>query len=123
MILILPGKHTQKKRREFFYGAQKIKLIFLKALGAAAKLYGNIDLRAVIPNTERRFKETDSEFIRNELAKLLSDSHCDACEGSRLKKESRNIFINGTPIQDITEQKITDALTFFQKIKLEGAKA
>jgi len=77
----------------------------------------------VIPNTERRFKETDSEFIRNELAKLLSDSHCDACEGSRLKKESRNIFINGTPIQDITEQKITDALSFFQKIKLEGAKA
>jgi excinuclease ABC subunit A len=77
----------------------------------------------VIPNTERRFKETDSEFIRNELAKLLSDSHCDACEGSRLKKESRNIFINSTPIQDITDRKITDALSFFKKIKLQGAKA
>jgi len=54
---------------------------------------------------------------------LLSDSHCDSCEGSRLKKESRNIFINNTPIQEITDKKITDALIFFHEIKLEGAKA
>ena len=54
---------------------------------------------------------------------MLSDSHCNACEGSRLKKESRNIFINETPIQNITNQKISGALSFFQNIELEGAKA
>ena len=54
---------------------------------------------------------------------MLSDSYCNSCEGSRLKKESRNVFVNGTPVQNITNQKITDALSFFQNIKLEGAKA
>jgi excinuclease ABC subunit A len=54
---------------------------------------------------------------------MLSDSHCDACGGSRLKKESRNIFVNETPIQNITNQKISEALSFFQNIELEGAKA
>jgi len=101
----------------------KDKINFSKSFSSGSKIVRQHRFEGVIPNTERRFKETDSEFIRNELAKLLSDSHCDACEGSRLKKESRNIFINGTPIQDITDQKITDALSFFQKIKLEGAKA
>jgi excinuclease ABC subunit A len=54
---------------------------------------------------------------------MLSDSHCDACGGSRLKKESRNIFVNETPIQNITNQKISEALSFFENIVLEGAKA
>ena len=54
---------------------------------------------------------------------MLSDSHCNACGGSRLKKESRNIFINGTPIQNITNQKISEALSFFRNIELDGAKA
>ena len=101
----------------------KDKINFSKSFRSGSKIVRQHRFEGIIPNTERRFKETDSEFIRNELAKMLSDSHCDACTGSRLKKESRNIFINTTPIQDITNQKISDALSFFQNIKLEGAKA
>jgi len=114
--------YSEETQRILLWGS-KDKINFSKSFSSGSKIVRQHRFEGVIPNTERRFKETDSEFIRNELAKLLSDSHCDACEGSRLKKESRNIFINGTPIQDITEQKITDALNFFQKIKLEGAKA
>ena len=114
--------YSEEMQRILLWGS-KDKINFSKSFSSGSKIVRQHRFEGVIPNTERRFKETDSEFIRNELAKLLSDSHCDACEGSRLKKESRNIFINGTPIQDITEQKITDALNFFQKIKLEGAKA
>jgi excinuclease ABC subunit A len=101
----------------------KDKINFSKSFRSGSKIVRQHRFEGIIPNTERRFKETDSEFIRNELAKMLSDSHCDACTGSRLKKESRNIFINTTPIQDIANQKISDALSFFQNIKLEGAKA
>ena len=101
----------------------KDKINFSKSFRSGSKIVRQHRFEGIIPNTERRFKETDSEFIRNELAKMLSDSHCDACTGSRLKKESRNIFINTTPIQDITNQKISDALSFFQNIQLEGAKA
>ena len=114
--------YSEETQRLLLWGS-KDKINFSKSFSSGSKIVRQHRFEGVIPNTERRFKETDSEFIRNELAKLLSDSHCDSCEGSRLKKESRNIFINGTPIQNITEQKITDALTFFQKIKLEGAKA
>ena len=114
--------YSEETQRILLWGS-KDKINFSKSFSSGSKIVRQHRFEGVIPNTERRFKETDSEFIRNELAKLLSDSHCDACEGSRLKKESRNIFINGTPIQDITDQKITDALSFFQKIKLEGAKA
>jgi excinuclease ABC subunit A len=114
--------YSEETHRILLWGS-KDKINFSKSFSSGSKIVRQHRFEGVIPNTERRFKETDSEFIRNELAKLLSDSHCDACEGSRLKKESRNIFINRTPIQDITEQKITDALSFFQKIKLEGAKA
>ena len=114
--------YSEETQRILLWGS-KDKINFSKSFSSGSKIVRQHRFEGVIPNTERRFKETDSEFIRNELAKLLSDSYCDACEGSRLKKESRNIFINGTPIQDITEQKITDALSFFQKIKLEGAKA
>jgi len=114
--------YSEEIQRILLWGS-KDKINFSKSFSSGSKIVRQHRFEGVIPNTERRFKETDSEFIRNELAKLLSDSHCDACEGSRLKKESRNIFINGTPIQNITDQKITDALSFFQKIELEGAKA
>jgi len=114
-------------RRNRFYFHQlkclKDKINFSKSFRSGSKIVRQHRFEGIIPNTERRFKETDSEFIRNELAKMLSDSHCTACGGSRLKKESRNIFINQTPIQNITNQKISEALSFFKKIKLDGAKA
>ena len=59
--------------------------------------------------------------VENELAKLLSDSHCDECNGSRLRKESRNVFVNNKPINIITEMKISDALEFISTTKLKGS--
>ena len=115
-------EYSEEIQRILLWGSKE-KINFSKSFSSGSKIVRQHRFEGVIPNTERRFKETDSEFIRNELAKLLSDSHCDSCEGSRLKKESRNIFINNTPIQDITDKKITDALSFFHEIKLEGAKA
>mgnify|MGYP006092115777 CR=1 FL=1 len=114
--------YPEETQRILLWGS-KDKINFSKSFRSGSKIVRQHRFEGIIPNTERRFKETDSEFIRNELAKLLSDSHCNACEGSRLKRESRNVFINSTPIQEITNQKITDALSFFHKMKLEGAKA
>jgi len=116
------NEYTDELQRTLLWGTKE-KINFSKSFSSGSKIVREHRFEGIIPNTERRFKETDSEFIRNELAKLLSDSHCDSCEGSRLKKESRNIFINKTPIQDITSQKITDALNFFKTIELKGSKA
>ena len=118
-----PWESYSEETKGILLWGSKDKINFSKSFRSGSKIVRQHRFEGVIPNTERRIKETDSEFIRNELAKLLSDSHCDACSGSRLRRESRNIFVNGTPIQEITNQKITDALSFFQQIKLQGSKA
>ena len=118
-----PWKSYPEEIQNILLWGSKDKINFSKSFRSGSKIVRKHRFEGIIPNTERRFKETDSEFIRNELAKMLSDSHCDACGGSRLKKESRNIFVNETPIQNITNQKISEALSFFQNIELEGAKA
>ncbi len=61
--------------------------------------------------------------MRDDLAKLMSKSSCDECNGSRLNKESRNVFINKTPIYEITNLRISDALAFMKNMKLTGSKA
>tara|TARA_B100000287_G_scaffold431744_1_gene489596 strand:+ start:783 stop:3605 length:2823 start_codon:yes stop_codon:yes gene_type:complete len=114
--------YSQEIQNILLWGS-KDKINFSKSFRSGSKIVRQHRFEGIIPNTERRFKETDSEFIRNELAKMLSDSHCNSCEGSRLKRESRNIFVNGTPVQEITNKKISDALSFFKNLKLDGAKA
>ena len=118
-----PWKSYSEEIQNILLWGSKDKINFSKSFRSGSKIVRQHRFEGIIPNTERRFKETDSEFIRNELAKMLSDSHCNACGGSRLKKESRNIFINETPIQNITNQKISEALSFFKNIELDGAKA
>ena len=118
-----PWESYSEEIQNILLWGSKDKINFSKSFRSGSKIVRQHRFEGIIPNTERRFKETDSEFIRNELAKMLSDSHCDACGGSRLKKESRNIFVNETPIKNITNQKISEALSFFQNIELEGAKA
>ena len=118
-----PWKSYSEGIQNILLWGSKDKINFSKSFRSGSKIVRQHRFEGIIPNTERRFKETDSEFIRNELAKMLSDSHCDACGGSRLKKESRNVFINETPIQNITNQKISDALLFFQNIQLHGSQA
>ena len=118
-----PWKSYSEEIQNILLWGSKDKINFSKSFRSGSKIVRQHRFEGIIPNTERRFKETDSEFIRNELAKMLSDSHCNACGGSRLKKESRNIFINQTPIQNITNQKISEALSFFRNIELDGAKA
>ena len=113
------GKDIQKI---ILYGSQD-RIDFSKRFKSGSRIVRKHNFEGVIPNTERRFKETDSDFLRNELAKLLSDSHCSDCNGSRLKKESRNIFINNYPINHITELKISDALEFIKDTKLSGSQA
>ena len=61
--------------------------------------------------------------MRDDLAKLMSKSSCDECNGSRLNKESRNVYINKTPIYEITNLRISDALAFMKNMKLTGSKA
>ncbi|MCO4799952.1 MAG: excinuclease ABC subunit UvrA, partial [Colwelliaceae bacterium] len=76
----------------------------------------------ILNNMDRRFKETESNAVRDELSKYLNSQHCPDCDGSRLRLEARNVFINDTPLPVVAELAIADALAFFENLNLTGQK-
>ena len=105
--------------KDIILWGSKDKIDFSHRFRSGSRIVRKHKFEGIIPSTERRFKETDSEYIRDELSKLMSQSSCGTCKGSRLNKESRNVFVSETPIHKITNLKITDALSFISNMKLD----
>jgi excinuclease ABC subunit A len=74
----------------------------------------------IIPNLERRYRETDSRIVREELAKYISQKDCTACHGQRLNREARHVFVADTNLPTITAWPIEKCLAFFGGLELEG---
>ncbi|MBL8313994.1 MAG: excinuclease ABC subunit UvrA, partial [Rubrivivax sp.] len=83
----------------------------------------------IIPNFARRFKETDSVAVREELSRYQAAKPCPQCQGSRLRREARHVFLQhadqsrGKPIYEVEHATLADALAYFRGLKLVGAKA
>src|SRR6266516_4290520 len=71
----------------------------------------------VIPNLERRYKETDSDYIRSDIERYMASRPCPSCGGARLKPESRAVTVVGRPIDEITSLSITRAMAFFDALE------
>ena len=115
-------KDYSQEIKDIILWGTKEKIDFSHRFRSGSRIVRKHHFEGIIPSTERRFKETDSEYIRNELAKLMSESSCDECGGSRLNTHSRNVFINKTPIHKITSMRINDSLEFIKNMDLRGAK-
>ncbi|HAG3497446.1 TPA: excinuclease ABC subunit UvrA [Salmonella enterica subsp. enterica serovar Typhimurium] len=77
----------------------------------------------VLHNMERRYKETESSAVREELAKFISNRPCASCEGTRLNREARHVFVENTPLPAISDMSIGHAMDFFTNLKLSGQRA
>ena len=77
----------------------------------------------ILNTLERRYRDTESNSVREELAKYISTKSCSSCDGTRLRLEARNVFIADTTLPEIVELSIADALEFFHTLKLEGQRA
>lgn len=77
----------------------------------------------ILNTLERRYRDTESNSVREELAKYISTKTCGSCDGSRLRLEARNVFIGDTTLPEIVELSIADALGFFASLSLEGQRA
>ena len=75
----------------------------------------------IIPNFERRYRDTESNSVREDLAKYLTTRKCDSCDGSRLRIESRHVYIDNRPIHHITGQTVAECIEYYEGLKLEGA--
>ncbi|WP_221074922.1 excinuclease ABC subunit UvrA [Agarivorans aestuarii] len=77
----------------------------------------------IIPNMRRRYKETESNAVREELAKFISNQECPGCGGSRLREEARNVFIGTTNLPEVSCKSIGEAMEFFDSLSLKGQRA
>ncbi|MGB1092541.1 MAG: excinuclease ABC subunit UvrA, partial [Oceanobacter sp.] len=82
----------------------------------------NHPFEGVLPNLERRYKEIESQSVREELSKFLSVQPCPDCQGSRLREEARNVFIEDKTIHQCTAMAVEDAFAYFSNLKLSGHK-
>jgi excinuclease ABC subunit A len=76
----------------------------------------------ILPNLERRYKETDSLVVREELAKFLNTKTCPSCEGTRLRLDARHVRVGGKAIYEVSAIPLKQELDFFRALRLEGAK-
>ncbi|MFT6028405.1 MAG: excinuclease ABC subunit A [Oleiphilaceae bacterium] len=107
-------------RKSILYGtgATEISFNYVNSRGDTVKRLHPFE--GVIPNIERRYRETDSNMVREELAKYLNNQHCPDCGGTRLKEASRHVFINNQALPEIAKLPIGDALEYFNNLKLKG---
>ena len=77
----------------------------------------------ILNNLNRRYHETDSNSVREELSKYISNKCCSSCGGARLKTEARHVFINDTSLPEIVEMSIFGTMAFFQSLNLTGQRA
>ncbi len=74
----------------------------------------------VLPNLDRRFHETESQAVREELSKYLTIQPCPSCKGTRLRESSRHVFVDKYNLPELTQLSIAECYAFFNKLKLKG---
>ncbi|APR65998.1 MAG: excinuclease ABC subunit UvrA [Thalassolituus sp.] len=99
-------------------GEDDVKFVYVNSRGD--RMTKEHPFEGVLPNLERRYRETDSQMVREELAKYLSVQPCPVCEGSRLRREARNVFIGDKTIHACTSLPIEDAYKYFSGLTLDG---
>ncbi|MDX7988558.1 excinuclease ABC subunit UvrA [Xenorhabdus sp. 12] len=110
-------------KKAVLYGSGKESIEFKYTNDRGDIKVKNHPFEGVLNNMERRYKETESAAVREELSKYISNRSCISCEGTRLRKEARYVFIEDTTLPQISDFSIGHAMAFFQNMKLSGQRA
>ena len=99
-------------------GKEAINLVYVGENGN--KYQRKHAFEGIIPNLERRYRETESAAVREELSKYISERPCPECGGARLNRSARNVFVAERPLHEIAVMPIDNCLAFFHGLKLPG---
>jgi excinuclease ABC subunit A len=116
-----PFEELNKKHKKIILqgsGKEEIKFNYVNDRGDIFSRKHTFE--GVIPNMERRYRDTDSQMVREDLAKYLSSQPCPDCGGTRLKNEARHVFIDNRNLPSITALPVGEARDYFQSLKLKG---
>ena len=110
----------EKYKQIILYGSGKEKIRFYYVIGKRRRFYRTHVFEGIINNMERRYRETESLAVREDLAKYMTAATCPQCQGGRLKPAASNVFISHKNLPAITDLPINKALDFFSTLKLTG---
>jgi len=113
-------KLSQKHRDIILYGSdgEEIEFSYVNDRGTVFKRRHVFE--GVIPNMDRRYRETESSSVRDELAKYVSTAACKACDGTRLCEDARSVYVDGRTLPSITSMPVGDAEAYFNALELTG---
>ena len=114
--------HSESTKNILLYGSGNEKIQFYYPGRKGRKISRKHVFEGVIPNLERRYKETDSQTVKDALSKFMSVKTCKTCHGTRLNEGARNVFIQKKNIAHITKMNIDEALDFFKQLKIRGTR-
>jgi excinuclease ABC subunit A len=114
---------TKKLQNIVLYGSGKDKIEFFYANSRGMQIKKTHRFEGVLPNLERRYRETESGAVREELSKFLNSQACPACEGTRLNESARHVFICDHSLPEITRLSVGHVREFFDTMKLDGWRA
>ena len=120
----VPFNQLSKKHRDIILngsGRQRIDFSYVNDRGDVIKRTHRFE--GVLPNMARRFHETESSMVRENLQKFMRVTHCPSCSGTRLREESRHVFVGKSNLPSITQQSIAQSLDHFNALKLKGQRA
>ncbi|MGH8772813.1 MAG: excinuclease ABC subunit UvrA, partial [Burkholderiales bacterium] len=101
-------------------GRERIRFSYLHEGGATQRREHSFE--GIIPNLERRYRETDSQVVREELAKFISTRPCPECGGTRLRPEARHVRVAGRAIFEVSGIPLTQTMSFFERLNLSPKK-
>jgi len=118
----LPFQQLEPRVQDIILHGSTDEVSFTFRNESGAKRTQKHPFEGILPNLKRRYQDTDSNVVREELAKYLTNQKCPGCNGQRLNEAARNVFVAEQTLAEITSFPIDDALEFFQNMKLEGSK-
>jgi excinuclease ABC subunit A len=107
-------------REAVLHGSGKDIVTFSYLTDAGGRTQRKHRFEGIIPNLERRYRETESSAVREELSKYISDRPCPECLGARLNRSARNVFVSDRPMAALVTLPIDEALRFFGGMELPG---
>ena len=118
-----PFESLSKKHQNIILqgsGKQEIAFSYINDRGDVFKRTHSFE--GILPNMERRYRDTDSQSVREDLAKFLATQSCPDCQGTRLRRDARHVFVDERTLPSITDMAVGEAELYFEQLQLDGRK-
>ncbi|MBA6414144.1 excinuclease ABC subunit UvrA [Parahaliea sp. F7430] len=108
------------QQKVILYGSGKEEVAFSYVNDRGDVFKRKHPFEGIVPNMERRYHDTESQSVREDLAKFLATQPCPDCDGTRLRRDARHVFIDERSLPSITEMPVGEAETYFENLQLDG---